>query len=213
MRAFDLIAEEWNERRSTPIPALKFFLPLLPDGAAALDAGCGNGRNARVIARNSRLLYCLDSSEKMLAFARKNLRGIRNVRFVKAGITKLPLPSASLDVAFYMAVLHHLPKRSQNAAFREMARVLKKGGKAFITVWNKDQRKFLEQRSKKQFGVMWKKKDGTNVRRFHYFYTAAELRAIAKRNGMRAESVFYECKGKKAEKKGAYNLCAVFSRA
>ncbi|MFH0835280.1 MAG: class I SAM-dependent methyltransferase [Candidatus Micrarchaeota archaeon] len=213
MKAFDLIAEEWNERRQRPMNALALFLPMLPRNAEVMDAGCGNGRNARIIASRSRLLYCFDSSENMLKFARKNLRGLKNVKIMRAGVEKIPLPSESVDAAFYMSVLHHLDASQRKKAFKEMARVLRKGGKAFITVWNKDQRKFLEQKSKRQFPVMWKKKDGSVVKRFHYFYTAAELRLIAKQNGMRAESVFYELRGEKTEKKGAHNLCAVFFKA
>ncbi|VVB68551.1 Ubiquinone/menaquinone biosynthesis C-methyltransferase UbiE [Candidatus Norongarragalina meridionalis] len=213
MRAFDLIAEEWNGRRREPMPAIDLFLPLVPTGGVMMDAGCGNGRNARIIASRSRLLYCLDSSANMLTFARKNLRGLKNVKITRASVTKLPLPSASIDAAFYLAVLHLLNANQREKAFSEMRRVLRPGGKAFITVWNKDQQKFHEQRSKKEFPVMWKKEDGSTIARHYYFYTASELRLLAKKNGMRAESVFYELSGRKTEKKGAHNLCAVFSRA
>ena len=212
MKAFDLIADEWNGRRASPMPALALFLPMMPRDAEVMDAGCGNGRNACVIASKSAHLVCLDSSEKMLGFARKNVKR-KNVRFIRASITKLPLPSASIDAAFYPAVLHLLDASQRKKAFREMRRVLRPGGKAFITVWNKDQQKFHEQRSKKEFPVMWKKKDGSAVARHYYFYTASELRLLAKQNKMRAESVFYERRGEKTEKKGAFNLCAVFSRA
>ncbi len=89
------------------------------------DIGCGSGRWARLIApRVGRLIAC-DASSDALAVARRNLAGQDNVDFHVADIDNLPMTERSLDFAYCLGVLHHVPDTAR--AIAAIARKLKPG--------------------------------------------------------------------------------------
>ena len=71
--------------------------------------------------------YC-----EMLERARSGAKqaGLRQVRFEKGDITRLPLDTASIDVVISNGVLNLMPDKA--AALQEMARVLKPDGRLQI---------------------------------------------------------------------------------
>ena len=217
--AFDSLAAEWDEYRSAPSPVLPYFLSLLTKkkNLVVLDAGCGNARNAIQIARRANVarVVAIDVSSEMLVRARERVRAaglLKLVRLVKADFAKrLPLRAASVDAAFFLASVHHLKKREQQAAFAEMRRVVKPGGFVFVSVWNKAQRKFLEKRAK-SFFVPWTKRGGERVKRFHYFFEKRELEELGGKRGFEVVDSFFESGGTRAAEKEAKNLCVVFRK-
>jgi SAM-dependent methyltransferase len=82
---------------------------LLPEAASGADFGFGSGRWARFVAPRAGRLYCVDASEAALAVARRNLQSWRNCEFAHASIDAAPIPDASLDFAYSLGVLHHVP--------------------------------------------------------------------------------------------------------
>jgi SAM-dependent methyltransferase len=82
---------------------------LPPDGGVGLDAGCGTGRWSVLVAPRVRHLHLLDPSAEALSVAKQNLRGIGNVSYHLDGVATMPLPRKSLDFAFSLGVLHHVP--------------------------------------------------------------------------------------------------------
>jgi ubiquinone/menaquinone biosynthesis C-methylase UbiE len=78
-----------------------------------------------LVAARVRHLHLLDASPAALAVARENLRGADNVSFHNASVGDIPLPDASLDFAFSLGVLHHVPDTA--AAIRSVAAKLKPG--------------------------------------------------------------------------------------
>jgi len=53
----------------------------------------------------------------------------------------LPYRDESFDAALSVAVIHHLATRDRRVrALRELARILRVGGRILITVWAKEQR-------------------------------------------------------------------------
>ncbi|MFH0973634.1 MAG: class I SAM-dependent methyltransferase [Candidatus Micrarchaeota archaeon] len=218
--AFDAIAGEWEEYRSKSRVFIHLFFEFLPKNSArkfvVLDAGCGNGNNIPEIARRARRVIAIDVSRKMLAFARKRVRALglsKKVRIAKADFAKrLPLPDASVDAAFFVSSFHHLRKREQASAFRELNRVLKRGGIAFISFWNKRQKRFQDENAK-SFLVQWKLKTGESIGRFHYLAEPSELRALAKRYGFAVVDLFFEKNGKRiSRRKDAHNVCLVLKK-
>jgi SAM-dependent methyltransferase len=81
----------------------------LPANAEGLDAGCGSGRWAFLVAPRVGRLHVLDASREALEVAKANLVGQGNVAFHYASVSDIPLADNSLDFAYSLGVLHHVP--------------------------------------------------------------------------------------------------------
>lgn len=102
----------------------------LPPGAVGCDFGCGSGRWAARVAPRVGHLTMLDASAEALAVAEHKLAGAANVDAVHASVSESPFTDASLDFAYSLGVLHHVP--DTEGALREIARTLKPGA-PFLT--------------------------------------------------------------------------------
>jgi len=98
---------------------------LLPPNSTGADVGCGSGRWAMLVAPRVGQLHAIDPAADALAVARANLAGLGNVSFHQASVSALPLADASLDFAYALGVLHHVPDTAQ--AIRDVAAKLKPG--------------------------------------------------------------------------------------
>jgi SAM-dependent methyltransferase len=104
----------------------------LPAGdRVILDAGCGTGGNLEWLARyaGSGAVAGIDFVETALRFCRA--RGAR--RLVQASATDLPFADRCFDLVTSFDVLVQIPgEGADEQAMREMRRVLKPGGLAFV---------------------------------------------------------------------------------
>ena len=73
------------------------------------DIGCGSGRWAALVAPRVGHLFVVDPSRKALAVAKANLQEFANVTAIEAAADDLPLADGSLDFAYCIGVLHHVP--------------------------------------------------------------------------------------------------------
>ncbi|NDC10370.1 MAG: class I SAM-dependent methyltransferase [Oxalobacteraceae bacterium] len=105
----------------------------LPKDAVGVDVGCGSGRWAAVVAPRVGRLLLLDASGDALAVARQNLADIPNVLFEQASVGSLPLEDTSLDFAYSLGVLHHVPDTA--AAIRSIAEKLKSGAPFLVYLY------------------------------------------------------------------------------
>lgn len=106
---------------------------LLPPAATGMDVGCGSGRWSVMVAPRVGHLHLLDVSADALNVARENLAEAKNVTFHQASVGNVPLPAGSLDFAFSLGVLHHVPDTT--AAIREIAGKLKTGAPFLIYLY------------------------------------------------------------------------------
>ena len=97
----------------------------LPKKAAGADFGCGSGRWAQLVAPRVGRLLALDASVDALATARQKLAGYPNVDFFCGTVEEAPVEDASLDFAYSLGVLHHIP--DTEGALAAIARKLKPG--------------------------------------------------------------------------------------
>jgi SAM-dependent methyltransferase len=81
----------------------------LPIDAVGFDLGCGSGRWAAMVAPRVGHLHCVDASAAALSVARQNLRAQSNCSFHHASVGQLPFDDASMDFAYSLGVLHHVP--------------------------------------------------------------------------------------------------------
>lgn len=104
-----------------------------------LEAGSGSGRACIFLAEKfpKSKVIGVDLSEKALKIAKKGveLRGLKNVKFEKADIFKMPFKDDEFDVVFNVGVIEHFENYADVVA--EMKRVVKKNGKMIIAVPNK----------------------------------------------------------------------------
>jgi ubiquinone/menaquinone biosynthesis C-methylase UbiE len=106
---------------------------ILPPDAVGIDVGCGSGRWSVMVAPRVGHLHLLDASPDALAVARKNLSQVANTTFHLASAGNIPLKNGSLDFAFSLGVLHHVPDTP--SAIQAIASKLKKGAPFLIYLY------------------------------------------------------------------------------
>ena len=108
----------------------------LNPGERVLDLGSGGGidvlLSARRVGPTGRAIG-LDMTDEMLALAQRNAAeaGATNVEFVRGTIESIPLPAESVDVVISNCVINLAADKP--AVFREIARVLRPGGRMGVT--------------------------------------------------------------------------------
>jgi SAM-dependent methyltransferase len=127
----------------------------LPDDAVGCDVGCGSGRWAKVVAPKVGHLYCVDPSSA-IEVAKANLRGNANVSFHLAGVDNLPFADNTLDFAYSLGVLHHIP--DTRAAMHSCVKKLKPGAPFLVYLY------YAFDNRPAWFRALWKASD--SVRRW-----------------------------------------------
>lgn len=105
-------------------------------GLSLLDYGCGAGDLMRVLALSggrADFTGC-DVSTGMLAEVAKRWPATAGEapRTAPQDGARTPFADASFDVVTISAVLHHVPVAERPAVYRELARVLKPGGRLYV---------------------------------------------------------------------------------
>jgi arsenite methyltransferase len=107
----------------------------LPIGATVLDLGCGSGTDTLIAARRvgaSGNVIGVDFSGNMLSRARKAVSesGMVNVEVRESDAERLPIADGEIDVAIVNGIFNLNPARQ--AIFRELARVVRRAGTAYV---------------------------------------------------------------------------------
>jgi len=129
-----------------------------------LDVGCGTGANLEMLGEFGEA-EGVDVSNDALLFCRQ--RGLEKVRLGEA--EKLPYDDESFDLVTGLDVVEHLD--DDLAGLREMRRVLKPDGRAFLFV--------------PAFMFLWGVQDDISHHRRRY--TMSELRAVVRKAGFEIE--------------------------
>lgn len=209
-RDYDAIAASFVETRRTA-QGMESFVRGVRSGDRVADIGCGNGRLLDVLPIGVNYTGC-DVSSRMIAIAEERQTvQLPTVRFVIGDVLSLPFPAASFDHVFALAVLHHIPSvELRQQAMRELARVMRPGGRITLSVWNLWHplwiiryhlwRLFFGMHPKGYDRgdclISWKRGVAKNVQRYVHAFTAREIRALCRASGLSVlEQRFFARKG------------------
>jgi arsenite methyltransferase len=125
---------------------------VLQPGQTALDIGCGPGYLTLEMARQAGArgrIIAVDTSQPMLDIARARCAGLSQIEFHLADAAALPCPDASIDIAAAVQVYLFAP--DLDVVVRDLARVLRPGGRAVVVdtdwdsvVWHSGDRDRME---------------------------------------------------------------------
>jgi len=106
------------------------LLSLLPSDYVVADLGCGTGQAAAALAPHVRQVIAVDNSAAMLKAAKRRVADHDNVDLRRGDLEALPIDDATCDAALLLLVLAYVTDPA--AVLKEMARVLKPGGRAVV---------------------------------------------------------------------------------
>jgi ArsR family transcriptional regulator len=126
-------AHEWDRLREATYGRAftqEALLALLPPGWVVADLACGTGPVAAALAPHVARVIGVDQSAAMLKAARRRTSALGNVELRQGRLEALPLEDAACDAALLLLALTYVPEPA--AVVREMARVLRPGGRAVV---------------------------------------------------------------------------------
>jgi ubiquinone/menaquinone biosynthesis C-methylase UbiE len=133
---FEEIAPAWDRMRagffSERVREAAYEAAGLQAGRVAADIGAGTGFVTEGLIGRGLRVIAVDRSEAMLEELRRKFPDAAAVDYRLAEADRqIPLPDEAVDYAFANMYLHHV--EDPPAAIREMARILRPGGKLVIT--------------------------------------------------------------------------------
>nr|XP_022920149.1 uncharacterized protein LOC111428728 [Onthophagus taurus] len=137
----DVYEQFCDNPKSKPWPRVQQFLESLEPGSLVCDVGCGNGKYLNV---NNAIFNIGGEKCCRLSEVAKE----KDNEVLVLDNLALPFRDESLDAVLSVAVVHHFATTERRVcALRELARVLKIGGRLIISVWAMEQshRKFESQ--------------------------------------------------------------------
>jgi ubiquinone/menaquinone biosynthesis C-methylase UbiE len=171
------------------------LLGAIPHGVA-LDIGCGPGVLAAELVDRRYDYYGVDIAQKMIDVCRARFPQIDPARFSVGRIQDLKFPDRFFDLILCIGVVEYL--KDDGEAIREMARVLKPGGTAIISMpnrrgpfvrWNRSIYKPVIRTLNRLRGK------NTEEELVHREYLEAEYFALLRANGLiGVEAVYYNFK-------------------
>jgi ubiquinone/menaquinone biosynthesis C-methylase UbiE len=119
-------------RNATELEVIRETLPI--QGADVLELGCGRAWMTRQIAEQLGLRRLIATEVDRIQHE-KNLLidDLPQVTFVYGGAEAIDLPDGSMDIALMLKSLHHVPVELMEQGLREIARVLRPDGMAYIS--------------------------------------------------------------------------------
>jgi len=175
-RTYDRIADHFAATREYPWPEVESFVADADRAALALDIGCGNGRHTDLLTDCADRVVALDASRGLLRTARRRgrERGF-DATLVQGDAASLPIRDGRIELAVYVATLHHLrPRATRIASLDELARALTPGGRALVSVWSTGHDRFDADEGF-DTTVDWTLPDGETVPRYYHIYDPAEF--------------------------------------
>ena len=191
-RTYERIGAHFSKTREYAWPEVESFVDDAGSVGTALDVGCGNGRHTELLAESADRVVGLDASRALLHEARERVGD--GAALVQGDASRLPLGEGTVDLAVYVATLHHLPTAAdRRASLDELARVLSPEGQALVSVWSTAHDRFdasADAESGFDTTVDWTLPGGETVPRFYHIYAPPEFHADLDASALSPVDVF-----------------------
>ena len=151
MDVYDQIASDFSASRYKMWPMVEEFVKQIKPDQLMIDLGCGNGKNMAPCRRHA---LGLEISTGLATICRT-----RDLELALGDCTRTAYREAIADYVISIAVLHHMASTDRRRqALSEIARLLKKDGRAMVTSWASDQKEsnYVKQTKKDEVVVTTK---------------------------------------------------------
>ena len=143
---------------------------------------------------------------------------------MQGGAFELPFPDAAFDAVIEVSALHHIPSSVLRVqVVREFARVLKPGGRLFLTDWNLWQPRMilryrlwnlvfcwaLRGHDRHDVYVRWKRGVDHPIDRYLHAFTKREVRKLLCGAGLTIELQYYSLQGRPAHWWNGHRLVSI----
>lgn len=118
------------EQRTSKEVIEELLLPV--DGAVVVDVGCGDGALARMLTRRGAHVTGIEVSPRALSRA-MTAEAVNDERYMQGLAEDLPMKNRSTDIVVFFNSLHHVDASGLPKALKEAARVLKHGGRLYVS--------------------------------------------------------------------------------
>ena len=174
-KIWDKIAPEWEEYKKIPSTRSTMFLKKCKGNV--LDLGGGSGRH---MIKLDGKYFLQDISNEMVKLAEKKAKKLGiDFEGIHGSMVEIPKPDEFFDHAISISALHCVSgEENRKKAVEELYRVLKKGGTAYIGVWNYASKRFKGRKGKEKM-VGWTGKG----KRYYYLFDKEEVHDLFKSVG------------------------------
>jgi len=176
-KLWDKIASEWNEFKKKPAKVVLDFLK--EQQGNILDLGSGSGRHLTKIKDGK--MYLVDFSKEMIKQAKQNAKNKKIKAECKVSeLNNIPYEDNFFDAAIVISSLHCVEgKEKREQTVKELYRVLKPNAQAFISVWNKDAKRFKN--APKEKYIKWRNMG----KRYYYLFNEKQIHDLLKKFGFK----------------------------
>jgi ubiquinone/menaquinone biosynthesis C-methylase UbiE len=183
---WDAIADSFDTTRRAPWKRCLEFIETMKKTDVIVDLGCGNGRHLFPSATQCSQAIGVDISKKLLYIVQRKIKekNVDNISLSHADLVHLPFRDNSMDAALCVASLHNIKgKYRRQEAVREIYRILKPNGTAFVSVWSRWQDRyrtyflrqfFIRSREFGDIDIFWRQHN-LNIPRFYHLYSKKEF--------------------------------------
>ncbi len=157
---FEQVADHWDRMRkgffSGKVRDVALATANVQKGCLAADIGAGTGFITEGLVKKGLKVVAVDQSKAMLEEMKKKFKLIEDIEYRIGESDNLPIQDETVDYVFSNMYLHHV--EFPEVSIKEMARILKTGGRLIVTDLDEHNFEFLRE-EQHDFWLGFKRRD------------------------------------------------------